>query len=317
MDELNNDEWNKKLIKLGGHFYQSTYWGEFEQAQGRQVVREQGDGWLWQAVVREGRGGIKYLYAPYGPVIAKNADQALEALEALIAASHKLKVDFIKVEPWGLKTLQKPWQKVTKFQPDHIMRLNIAVSEQELRKNLTSSNRNLINQANARGLKFKISNDLNDFSSFMRQQQSMAKRTGITIYNESYYKNLAQTLIPAGLANFYFAAHADGDVASAICYDFGGVRYYAYAGTNDELNRKHKGAVALLWWMIIDAKNRGLHTFDFGGVAPANQPNHPWAGHTKFKRSVGDGDIIQLSGTWDYPLKSAKYKIYHAIKRFM
>lgn len=197
------------------------------------------------------------------------------------------------------------------------MRLDISKPETELRKNIYSSNRNLINQAGARGLRLEISQKLTDLPRFINQQKSTALRIGLTLHPDSYYKQLAESLMSAGVASFYFAVHADGDVASAMCYDFGGVRYYAHAGTNDELNRKHKGAVALLWWLISDAKSKGNHTFDFGGVAPEDQPNHPWAGHTRFKKSIGGGEIIKLSGTWDYPLRPTKYKFYQAVKKFL
>lgn len=312
MQAMSDLEWDQKLTNLGGHFYQSSYWATFEQAQGRHIVREHGKGWMWQAALRKGRGGITYLYAPYGPVISGKPN---EALKSLLAAGHSLKADFVKAEPWGQKNLPSPWQKVTAFQPEYIMRLDISRPEDDLRKNIAQSNRNLINQASARGLQLEVSADPADLPRFMTQQKSTARRGGFTIYADAYYKRLVDSLMPAGVANFYFAKHADGDVASALCYDFGGARYYAHAGTDPERNQKRKGAVALLWWIIIDAKAKGIHTFDYGGVAPDDQPNHPWAGHTRFKKSMG-GEIIKLAGTWDYPIRPAKYVVYRAVKRF-
>jgi len=43
--------------------------------------------------------------------------------------------------------------------------------------------------------------------------------------------------------------------------------------------------------MITDAKAKpqGLTAFDYGGVAPDDQPDHPWAGATRFKKSPGGG----------------------------
>jgi lipid II:glycine glycyltransferase (peptidoglycan interpeptide bridge formation enzyme) len=42
------------------------------------------------------------------------------------------------------------------------------------------------------------------------------------------------------------------------------------------------------------------------GVSPANQPNHRWAGFSKFKRSFG-GYEVAYGGTWEKPIKQVRY----------
>lgn len=309
-------DWDQQLIDLGGHFLQSSHWGRFEQAQGRQVLQQQGDGWMWQAVLRLGRGGVRYLYSPYGPTFANFESRITnQGFESLIAAGREHKADFVKAEPWGAVQAANGWTHVKDFQPSHIMRLDITATEDELRKNISQSNRNLINQAQSRGLSLQVGTDQADFDVFLSQQKDTAKRAGFTMHADKYYRTLFDTL-KGEVLKIYRVQHADGVVASAMCFDFGGVRYYAHAGTDDALNRQHKGAIVLLWWLIADAKAKGLTAFDYGGVAPEDQPNHPWAGHTRFKQSVG-GQIIKLAGTWDYPIKPAKYKIYRAAKKFL
>ncbi len=313
MPDVNDQNWNKQVIALGGHFYQSSHWGEFQEALGYKTRRDHGDGWLWQAAVRVGRGGISYLYCPYGPIVTSH--EALTAsLSALIAVGKETRADFVKAEPWGTAAMAAGWQAVPDMQPKHIMRLDITPSEDDLRKNISQSNRNLINTAKQRGLRFRVSNDAADLETFIKLQHGTAKRGGFKPHADDYYRKLMAAL--PGIARIYAAEFEGQPVAMAIGFDFGEVRYYAHAATDDERNREHKGAIALLWWLIADAKAQGIKTFDFGGVAPADQPNHPWAGHTRFKQSVG-GEIITLGGTWDYPIKPAKYKLYRAAKKVL
>lgn len=311
--------WDEQVAALGGHFYQSSHWAAFQEAQGYEILRSQGDGWLWQAALRTGRGGIKYLYCPYGPSVTSH-ESLVASLESLIKFGKEHDADFVKAEPWSLRTddwgLATGWHEVPAMQPKHIMRLDISQSEDELRANISQSNRNLINQAEVRGLKFRVSTDAADLETFIRLQNETAKRGGFKMHPDSYYCLLFRILSEQGVAKLYFADHADGAVAVAVCYDFGGVRYYALAGTDDALNREHKGAIALLWWIISDAKSRGLVTLDYGGVAPEGDENHPWAGHTRFKKSIG-GETITLAGTWDYPLKSTKYRLYRLVKKVL
>ena len=45
--------------------------------------------------------------------------------------------------------------------------------------------------------------------------------------------------------------------------------------------------------MIIDAKHNGRKKFDFWGVTTSEDPNHPWYGFTKFKKSFG-GELVTI-----------------------
>ncbi|MEK7143873.1 MAG: peptidoglycan bridge formation glycyltransferase FemA/FemB family protein, partial [Patescibacteria group bacterium] len=43
----------------------------------------------------------------------------------------------------------------------------------------------------------------------------------------------------------------------------------------------------LQWEAIKEAKNRGCRFYNFWGIAPENNPKHPWAGLTLFKKGFG------------------------------
>ncbi|HEX3082030.1 MAG TPA: peptidoglycan bridge formation glycyltransferase FemA/FemB family protein [Candidatus Saccharimonadia bacterium] len=310
--------WDEALIKLGGHLYQSRAWAAFQEVQGRGVLAEAGKGWSWLGAVRQGRGGIRYLYAAYGPTVQ---GAALEpAVHSMVAAARDARADFVRLEPLGDATAEGMRQlgarAVGDMQPKHRLQLDITPDEAELRRAISSSNRNLINTAAARGLAFVVSADPGLIEEHLQMQKETAARGGFKPHAPAYYRAMVDTFLPMGVGRIYRAEREGHAIASAICLDFGGTRYYVEAATHPDLNREHKGAIALLWWMILDAKAKGLDRFDYGGVAPDDQPGHPWAGHTRFKKSVG-GEMITSIGTWELPVRPAKYAVYRLAQKLV
>jgi lipid II:glycine glycyltransferase (peptidoglycan interpeptide bridge formation enzyme) len=310
-------DWDEQVLKLGGHFFQSSHWAAFQVAQGREVVRASNTGWSWLAAVRAGRGGIDYLYAAYGPTT--NQKTLGEAINSLKAEAKSRDLDFVRLEPYGVtqkEMFSTGIVKVKDMQPQYASVLDIKPDMTELRRNITSSNRNLINTAEKRGLTFRVSTDPKDIEIFLPMQADTAKNNGFQPQPDDYYRVLVQSLMPRSVCHLYIAEHDGKPVASALGFDWGTTRYYAYAASYHELNREVKAALPLVWWMISDAKDKGFETFDFGGTAPDDQPNHPWVGQAQFKISLG-GKTVQRSGTWEIPVKPAKYAMYRVVKKVL
>ena len=318
------NDWDTRLAKLGGHAFQSSLWAEFQNAQSRQVLMDEGQEgesrWQWTAAIRHGRLGFNYLYAAYGPTVS-DAKSLRAALKSLRDAGKTHNADFVRFEPLGnveikAADLRKLGARpVADMQPQHRMVLDLTQSEAEIRHAMSPSNRNLINTAAKRGLTFVISDDPADTVEFLAMQHATAERGGWKPQADGYYHQLTKSLLPTGQAKLYFVEHEGQKVASAFCADSEGTRYYIYAGTYPEQNNKLKAAIALLWWLITDAQAKGLKAFDYGGVAPEGAPaSHAWAGHTKFKKSIG-GETVSSIGTWDIPLKNSKYTLYTLLKK--
>jgi lipid II:glycine glycyltransferase (peptidoglycan interpeptide bridge formation enzyme) len=313
-------DWDEQLEAGGGHLFQSRTWAVFQAAQGRQVhYAAATDGsWSWLAALREGRGGIRYLYASYGPTAGPGALPA--AISSLLEAGRAARADFVRLEPRGDVTVAEikalGGRPAADMQPRYQLVLDIAPDEAELRHAISPSNRNLINTAEKRGLSFVVSTDPARLPEYLAMQRETANRGSFKPHPDAYYEKLVASLLPTCAAHLYFAEYEGKPVASAICVDFGHTRYYVYAATYVEANKRLKGAIALLWWMILDAKSQGLTEFNYGGIAPDDQPNHPWAGHTRFKRSIG-GEMVSSIGTWEIPLKPAKYGFYRLANKVL
>ena len=87
------------------------------------------------------------------------------------------------------------------------------------------------------------------------------------------------------------------------------VRYYMQSAASLEY-KNLPATVALLSSAIFDAKDLGIKTFDFWGIAPKNaDKSHPWYGFTKFKKSFG-GYEKSYCGTFDLIFQPKKYHLY-------
>lgn len=318
MEDSNNpvwdDKWDMQLGQMGGHFLQSSSWAQFQRSLGREVYSAKTEEWMWSATKRSGRG-IKYLMAAYGPTIAGGTEAALASL---VEQGRKERADFVRFEPLGQasKFESTSARRFSDVEPSHTWVLDLTQDAQTLRAGVSASNRNLINTSSKRNLRFAAASDEARINIFLSMLADTAKHAGIKNYPDNYYRNIMSTLGPSGRSKLYLAWCGHQVVAGAIVYDFGSTRYYAHAASFYELNRQHKASVPLLWHLIMDAKSEGRTQFDFWGIAPNDDPSHPWAGITRFKKSFGGSELVR-AGTWDIPLKPAKYRLYRLAKKLL
>jgi putative femAB family protein len=107
----------------------------------------------------------------------------------------------------------------------------------------------------------------------------------------------------------------DGEIiATSLFFDYQGTRFYMQSAAN--LDFKHLPAtVALLSHAIFTAKEDGLKTLDFWGIAPEDaDASHPWYGFTEFKKSFGGYEKI-YAGTFDYLIDPRKYHLYSLLRK--
>ncbi|HEY2004724.1 MAG TPA: peptidoglycan bridge formation glycyltransferase FemA/FemB family protein [Candidatus Saccharimonadia bacterium] len=311
-------DWDETLAKHGGHVLQSRGWAEFQQALGKEIVYASGDGWCWMGYLERRRGG-QFLYTPYGPV-AKSESALRQAIQNLKSGAGDLRVDFVRLEPVGAATPAglRAWggRLVDENQPRRTIVMNLADSVDELKHGLAQSNRNLINTAEARGVRLERAESAEATGPFMDLVAQTVRHQKIHLYDERYFKTLFETLMPLGMVQLHYATYQGRHAASAVTLDFADTRYYLFAASDFELNREAKAAVPLLWSLIMDAKEAGLGQFDFYGIAPTDDPNDKKAGITRFKRSFCD-NVVTRVGTWEIPVRTMKYHLYAVAKRAM
>ncbi len=305
--------WDKHLFASGGHFLQSSHWAAFQAALDQSVFYAEGKDWQCLAILEASRTGRR-LYCPYGPTAQSN--KALgDAFTSLHRLAREHKALFVRVEPMlpvvrvGLASLGlKPALK--DIQPAQTWVQHLNKSLDELLADFTPTNRNLYRTAANKGLTFRASHDPADITIFLTMIHDVAANTGMQPHSDHYYQTMAKVLLPRKAAKIYIAEHKGAPVGAAIVFDSPTTRYYAHAGNLFEARKLHPGS-PLLATMIFDAKKQGQATFDFVGISPLGQDNHPWNGFSKFKRSFG-GEYRAYRGTWELPAHPL-YRLYRGV----
>ncbi len=295
---------------LQPHFLQSDAWEVFQKNIGRQTFRAQGDGWQWMAILERGHLGSR-LYCPYGPT-AESLKALQEAINALRKKALETKVDFIRIEPRAPVTTDELMKidavrAIRDIHPAHTWQVDLMQSEDDILNAVTSGNRRNYKNPHQYGLSFRISRSPADIDLFLSCIHEVAARTGIHPFSDAYFRAQAESLMPLGASSLLIAEVDGQPAATAIVFDSPTIRAYAHAGAHYEL-RKKQPASALVCFAMIDAKRQGKQIFDFYGIAPPNQPDHPLAGVTKFKQSFG-GYPVDYLGTWDIPLHKNRYRL--------
>ena len=314
---LPDNGWDERQQVRGGQMLQGRPWAQFQLALGRRLVWAEGDGWSWLGIITKGRG-VSYLYAPYGPT-ARSAKTLAEALASLKAAASELGLDFVRCEPVGVPKVavaKAGLLPVRGVQPEDSLVLDLTQDEDALRKGLSSGHRNAINGADRRGLEIAMVRDPQNIATMLQLFHLTAGKRGFRTHADNYYQVMLETLMPLGAATLGTVIHEGRIVAAAIFLDYQGTRAYAHAGA-DPAARKLQAAAPLVWEAVIAARSAGLKKFDLWGIAPPEAgDDHPWAGFTRFKRAFG-GEEVAYTGTWEMPLKTVKYQLYTAAKRWL
>ena len=109
-----------------------------------------------------------------------------------------------------------------------------------------------------------------------------------------------------------FVSHKDGEIhAGSIClYDEHRLIYLYGFGNSANKKLRNMGGHHFLKFKIFGyARERGCTYVDMMGGAPTGFDDHPLAGVSKFKESLG-GIKIEQYGSYDIVLNSAVYGLY-------
>lgn len=303
------------------HFLQGPHWAKVQRDLGRSVHEESGEGWRYLAVEESNPAG-KLLYVPYGPL----AD-SLEAFDAALASLTRLAAAcgavFVRLEPVSAGFSAAEAESVLRsrglrpapanLQPELSWIVDLDRDFKDVLADMKPVNRNLYRNIHKKGVKIRSSQDPEEITVLLKFLHLTAARNGFKPQSDEYLSQVARSLMPAGAATL-FIAELDGEpIAAALAYDSADTRTYAHAAL-DDAHRKLSAGIPLLVTLMADAKERGLQHVDLWGVAPADEPDHKWAGFTAFKKSFG-GREVAYPGTWDLPVKKLRYGGYQLARK--
>lgn len=128
--------------------------------------------------------------------------------------------------------------------------------------------------------------------------------------SRAYYISFLQMLRDSNSGGMLFAGYNGRIIAAGIfVYYHGTALYYYGASTSDPELRKHMAPYMLQWEAIREGKLRGCKTYDFLGIAPPDEENHPLAGVTNFKEKFW-GRALMIGSKRLYILGYIRYAIF-------
>jgi len=199
------------------------------------------------------------------------------------------------------------------MQPEHTLILDVSKSEEEILLQMKPKGRYNIKVAEKSGVKVRLGN----IENFYRLYQKMAERQKITYRQKKYFQELVDILGRKEYI-FVFEAYVEDNqkeiiLASAIVSFFDGRATYLFGGSSNE--RKNLMAPYKLHWEIIkEAQKHHCQEYDFFGIAPPDQLNHPWRGVTDFKEKFG-GLAVALAGSFDLVFRPTEYRAFQVAER--
>ena len=309
---------------------QSIAWQKLQDDLGEISHFEKQDDYQYLTIEKHTQAG-NYLFVPYGP-IADTKEGFKKALESLTELAKTTSAIFIRIEPTRLleaEYLPHTAKKVHDIDPADTWILDITPDVPTILTNFSQGTRTRYNTYAKKGLTVESTNDPNDIKYLVALQNQLYKQKNLSAFSEKYLK----TELQQPFATLYLVKYKreldqtpsqpdgnhkkpkDGQVlAASLFFDFDDTRYYMQSAA-DGTYKKLPATVALLTKAIFDAKEQGIKSFDFWGIAPDDAPaDHPWKGFTEFKKSFG-GEARHYAGTYDLILNPARYKLFNLLKK--
>lgn len=263
----------------------------------------------------------------YSPMVSQSRMQKVESrtfLEQIKKISHENGSIFYRLEldiPSTLYALPSTLGFIKAFeqmQPENTWVLDLNKSEEELLAQMSMRCRYNVRLAEKSGVEIKsdISNKkmLDDF---YKLYLLTGKRHGITFRSQLYFQNFLEILGRDGYARIYTTSFTDNNknkvLSSGIVVYSGQKAIYMFGASSNEL-RNLKAPNLMVWQMMLDAKKASCKEFDFYGIAPTEDPGHPWAGITSFKKQFG-GQQVDILGSYDLIFKPVEYRIFKTLEK--
>lgn len=312
------------FVKKHGTLLQSWEWGEFKSKFGwrpyRLIVEDKGEAVLAISLLAKSLFlGKSFLYAPEGPVVTpKISISALRHyLNKLLVGINKItekeKAILLRFEPLTESLAEVMVQNnfIKSFediQPKIRLWIDLSKTEEEILKQMKHKGRYNIKIAQKRGVIISKLNDTSMLDVFYSLYIESAKRDHFTPRPKKYFKELIDLLKENKIGILIFAFYKKIPLGAAIVTFWGQYASYLYGGSSSAY-REVMPFYLLQWEAIKEAKKRGCRIYDFGGISPAGQEGHIWAGLRQFKTRFGGEEKI-LPGCFDLVYDKFSYMVF-------
>ncbi|OGR79141.1 MAG: hypothetical protein A2X32_11515 [Elusimicrobia bacterium GWC2_64_44] len=304
-------DWNALVrASAASGFMQSREWSDFKADEGVAVERLgvfERDRLIAGAMVYrvETSLGVSPLALPQGPVLPWEDPAKAEACFALLkgrlsALAEKANSPMARFEPF-LGALP-PWlgapaRAPLDLVPTPTLLVPIAGPDERLLAGMTQKGRYNVRLSGRKGVEVVSASDNSLTGEFHELFSLTCARHSFTGEPVGFFTRLMDALGPSGMARVYLASYKGMPAAALVAVFFGNKATYLYGGTSPFL--KHTMASYAMHWQVMrDARDLGCGLYDMYGVAPADQPHHPYARFSAFKARFG-GFLARSAGAHD------------------
>jgi len=317
------DVWeNFLLTQEEKTFLDSWSWGEFQKKQGEKIWRlgiyDEGLVGVALVIKISARRGT-FLFVPHGPNTISNFQFPIfnQFVDELKKIAKKEKAIFIRIAPIIERNEenQKTFRDLgfrpapTHIHPELTWELDISRSEDEIFSGMRKTTRYLIKRAEKdNNIEVVKSTDPKDIEEFNKIYEATAQRHRFVPFSPNYlekqFSSFGDNIV------IFLGKYKGKVVSSAMMVYWQGIGFYHHGASLSEYNNNKTPVSYLMQWKaILEGKRRGCVKYNFWGIAPNDNKNHPWAGLTLFKKGFG-GYRKDYVKTQDLPLSSSYYFTY-------
>jgi peptidoglycan pentaglycine glycine transferase (the first glycine) len=323
---LNREEYTA-FVQSRQHtpFTQSWEWGELCENEGMQVFRfgveDEGRLIMTASVVLKHLFlGRTYLYVPRGPVWEENVSKEKweECLKVFLSGARDICYQtantqelFIRIEPNIMFDTRIRFIHTADIQPSREYATDLTIPEENF---LAGCHKKLIYNsrlAEKKGVKIER---VNDIQKLWHLLNLTAERHSIKTHSLSHYMQMSSMQTRDCATELWCAYYNNIPIAGVVSVVYGDTAYYVHGGS-DHAYRQMMAPDLLHMELIKLYRSRGIRYYNFGGVAPMEDSNHPLTGVTIFKKKFS-GEEIVWPGTFDYVYDTFFYKMYIILRRF-
>ncbi|MDD4955225.1 MAG: peptidoglycan bridge formation glycyltransferase FemA/FemB family protein [Candidatus Omnitrophica bacterium] len=291
-------------------FMQSWPWSEFKETEGQKVLRVgvfENNRLIGGAIAYYVRSslGSSSLHVPHGPVLPwKEPEKAALCMKLLkeefAFIAKNINSPSLRIEPFVIgefpEYIGRPIRAPLDLVPTPTLLIPIDKSDSEILSAMPSKGRYNIRLSQRKGVEIFSFNTPEAIEDFYPLFELTFSRHNFQGESRSFFENLVRCL-GQSIARVYIAKYKGIAVSAAISIFYAERATYLYGGSLTFFNSS-MASYALHWKMMQDARAAGCRIYDMYGIAPENEPYHPYAKFSRFKTRFG-GNIVRVVGAHD------------------